>query len=87
MKKKEIIEELYNETKDKLKPTAEVKKAQDRFIEKRETFLKIIGIEYRAELERLTDAVIEMCLEQEKQFFCEGYKTAEILINNNKRGI
>lgn len=87
MKKKEIIEELYNETKDNLKPTAEVKKAQDKFVEIREMFLKEIGIQYRQKLEKVTDAVIGMCLQQEKQFFFEGYKRAEILINNDKRGI
>lgn len=87
MKKEEIIEQLYNAVMENLKPTEAEKKAQNRLVEIREKFLKKIGVQYRRELEELTDAVIEICLEEEKQFFIEGYKTAETLINNEKRGI
>lgn len=89
MKKERILEELYNAVKEELKPSAEARQAESRFVEIREKFLKEIGIEHRRELEKVTDAVIEICTEQEKQFFCEGYKTAETLLinNNNKRGI
>ena len=89
MKKEEIIELLYNAVKEELQPTAEVRQAEKEFVEIREKFLKEVGEQYSEKLERVTDAVINICTEQEKQFFYEGYKTAEtLLINNNeKRGV
>ena len=89
MKKEKILEELYNAVKEEIKPSAETRHAESNFVEIREKFLKQIGVEHRRELEKVTDAVIEICTEQEKQFFLEGYKTAETLLINDKdkRGI
>ncbi len=88
MEKEEILEILYNAVEEELKPSAEVRKAEKEFVEVRENFLKEIGENYRRELEKVTDAVINICVQQEKQFFYEGYKTAEtLLIDKNKRGV
>ena len=89
MKKEKILEELYNAVKEEIKPSAETRQAESNFVEIREKFLKQIGVEHRRELEKVTDAVIEICTEQEKQFFFLGYKTAETLLINDKdkRGI
>lgn len=89
MKNEKMIEQLYNAVKEELKPSLEVRQAEREFVEIREQFLKEIGEEHREKLEKVTDAAIGICTQQEKQFFCEGYRTAETLLtnNNNKRGI
>ena len=83
MEKEEILEVLYNAVTKKIKPSANVKKVEGEFIEVREKFLKQVGEEYRNELEKVTDAAISICAEEEKQFFYEGYKTAEKLLKNS----
>ena len=88
MKKEEILELLYNAVKEELQPSAEEKQAEKEFVEIREKFLKEVGEQYSEKLEKVTDAVINMCSIQEKQFFYEGYKTAEtLLIDKDKRGV
>ena len=41
MKKERILEELYNAVKEELKPSAEARQAESRFVEIREKFLKM----------------------------------------------
>ena len=88
MKKEEILELLYNAVKEELQPSVKVRQAEKKFVEIREKFLKEVGEQYSEKLEKVTDAVINMCIEEEKQFFYEGYKTAEtVLIDKYKRGV
>lgn len=73
MEEKEIMKRLYDIAVENIKPSAEYKAKQDEVIRAEEKILKMVGGQYREELDKLT------CLENEMydiidfDFFCAGF--------------
>ena len=81
MENKEIMESLYNLTRE-LPPSAEYNESNNKFVEEREKLLKEIGKDYRGKIENLTDIQNDMGNELSKQAFEEGFLIAVKLFVN-----
>lgn len=73
MEKKEILSAIYEQFTQESPPTDSYMELENKFVEKREEFLKKVGEEKREEFERITDIIYSMGRDMNKQCFIEGY--------------